>query len=227
MLPDTHIDHLVIAAASLQQGVDYVKQQLGVDIPAGGVHPKMGTHNHLMRLGDALFLEVIAIHPDIAAPPHPRWFGLDDPHVRHRLTQQAGLITWVANSSNIERSMHQASIDMGQPTLITRGDLSWHFGLPEDGRLLAGGLLPYLMQWHSQPHPAASMSDTGCQLVSLALHHPNIDWLTTILSSIGINDQLELHSLTGNSPPYMVATINTPTGIKHLSSVIEAGNSQA
>ncbi|MEE8364674.1 MAG: VOC family protein [Gammaproteobacteria bacterium] len=43
---------MVIAADSLEQGVDYVRSTLGVDIPRGGVHQTMGTHNHLMQLGN-------------------------------------------------------------------------------------------------------------------------------------------------------------------------------
>lgn len=69
----TRIDHLVIGAATLFQGVAYVKECLGVDIPYGGVHMTMGTHNHLMKLGDEIFLEVIAINPDIERIEHPRW----------------------------------------------------------------------------------------------------------------------------------------------------------
>ena len=53
-----NLDHLVVAATDLKTGVDYVKQTLGVDIPYGGEHQQMGTHNHLMRLGHQIFLEV-------------------------------------------------------------------------------------------------------------------------------------------------------------------------
>ena len=45
-------DHLTVAALTLEQGIAYVQRALGVAIPPGGTHPLMGTHNHLMRLGD-------------------------------------------------------------------------------------------------------------------------------------------------------------------------------
>ena len=45
----TRIDHLVIGAADLTQGIDYANECLGVDMPYGGVHEKMGTHNHLLK----------------------------------------------------------------------------------------------------------------------------------------------------------------------------------
>lgn len=74
----TCLDHLVIGAASLEAGVEYVKEVLGVDIPAGGHHEKMGTCNHLMQLGKDVFLEVIAIDKTLAAPSRPRWYGLEN-----------------------------------------------------------------------------------------------------------------------------------------------------
>jgi hypothetical protein len=46
----TRIDHLVIGASSLDQGVAYVEAVLGATMPFGGVHLQMGTHNHLMPL---------------------------------------------------------------------------------------------------------------------------------------------------------------------------------
>jgi TusA-related sulfurtransferase len=38
----------------------------------------MGTHNCLMQLGEAMFLEIIATDP-AASPQRRRWFALDDP----------------------------------------------------------------------------------------------------------------------------------------------------
>ncbi len=64
----TKLDHLVVAAKGLRQGVEYIRKELGVDMPFGGEHPKIGTHNHLIQLGDDVFLEVIAINPDLPAP---------------------------------------------------------------------------------------------------------------------------------------------------------------
>jgi len=61
----TRIDHLVIGAADLTQGIDYVKECLGVDMPYGGEHEKMGTHNHLMQsvLESIGAVDLVKIHP--------------------------------------------------------------------------------------------------------------------------------------------------------------------
>src|SRR3981189_2018524 len=78
-LPMTlNLDHLVIVAPSLEPGGAHVREQIGMDRQAGGKHPEMGTHNLLLRLGDGVFLEVIAVDPAAGTPAGPRWFGLDD-----------------------------------------------------------------------------------------------------------------------------------------------------
>src|SRR5579871_6174839 len=101
------IDHITVAADSLRAGVAYAEAILGLSIPVGGAHPLMGTHNHLLRLGDTLFLEIIA--PDPAAPPpsRPRWFALDDPKQRAALAVSPRLATWVVATKDIETSLRQ------------------------------------------------------------------------------------------------------------------------
>lgn len=66
-MPLCRLDHLTITAPTLESGAEFVRRSLGVDPQPGGEHPRMGTHNLLRRLGDSLFLEVIA--PDPAAAP--------------------------------------------------------------------------------------------------------------------------------------------------------------
>ena len=212
------LDHLVIAAETLEQGVDYVRSTLGVGIPQGGVHKTMGTHNHLMQLGGGSYLEVIAIDPDATIPHRLRWFGLDDALMRHSLHQQPRLITWVMNTSGIEK-LHQASaFAIGTPTKLSRDNLCWQIALSEDGRLLANGLLPYIIQWHSTPHPSKAMADMGCRLQSLEIYHNRADWLLSMLKSIDADHLVHIHALPDSEPAYLSVSIETPSGVKVLSS---------
>jgi len=78
------LDHLVIAAASLAEGVAWCEATLGITPAAGGAHPLMGTHNRLLNIASDAFprayAEIIAIEPG-KRPSRPgthRWFDLDD-----------------------------------------------------------------------------------------------------------------------------------------------------
>ena len=214
----TRIDHLVIGAGNLMQGVDYVRNCLGVDMPYGGIHRKMGTHNHLMRLGDGVFLEVITINREIESPNRPRWYGLDDFFIQKQIEMQPTLLTWVVNTGNINELMRQAKFSLGKAELISRGDLSWYFGLPDDGRLLAGGILPYAIEWQTDEHPSANMEDLGCRLHRLEIYHPYSSWIKSAIKSIGALNLVKINPLPKNEAPYLIAYINTPNGIKKLHS---------
>jgi len=118
MVPDCKIDHLVVGALTLAEGVEYIRETMGVEIPAGGAHSALATHNHLMAIGEDVFLEVIA--PDEAACEspdrfsQPRWYGLDDPYVRASLHQSPALIAWVVNTQAIQAMAQVCSWPLGR-----------------------------------------------------------------------------------------------------------------
>lgn len=210
------LDHIVIAAQDLQQGVDYVRETLGVDIPGGGKHQTMATHNHLMQLGNDAYLEVIAIDNGAQAPRHPRWFGLDSARMRAAIREQPRLITWVMNTSDLQQLAAQAGFDIGIPTALSRDSLNWEIALPADGRLLGDGMLPYCIQWHSSPHPSQGMADTGCLLQKLTIHHNRPRWIDDQLDAIGAGHLVQVEALPDSATPYLSATIDTPNGIVTL-----------
>lgn len=160
------IDHITITSPTLDAGGEWVFASLGVRPLKGGEHPRMGTHNLLLRLGDAMFLEVIAVNPVAQRPPRPRWFGLD----ALPATAEPQLACWVARTDDIERAVSSASEALGLVEPMSRGDLAWRISIPEDGSLPLGGAAPALIQWHAGPrlhhHPALNMPDPGCRLVA-------------------------------------------------------------
>lgn len=214
----TRIDHLVIAADTLEQGVAYIKDCFGVDIPYGGAHMKMGTHNHLMQLGDEIFLEIIAINPDLKPPQRPRWFSLDDHFIQQQLKSTPLFVSWVVNTDNIEALLKKGAVSFGEVEMLSRNQLHWKFALPEDGRLLAGGMLPNLIEWQTDTHPAIHMTDCQCSLQALEVHHPYPAWLGDILLSIDAEELVTIYPLPANTAPYLKAYINTPNGVKELTS---------
>lgn len=215
----TRFDHLVIGAADLSEGIVYVRNTLGIEVPSGGKHPQMGTHNCLVRFGQTSFLEIIAVDPAAApSPGQPRWFGLDDPHVRASLEKNPRLLTWVVNCDDITAALSGPEIAYGIPQPISRGDLLWYFGVPDDGRLLAGGMLPYVISWQTDSHPASAMADAGCSLGCLRLHTPFAEWSSRQLEGIGAAELVEVIELQEGSAPYLEAEIQTPAGSRILRS---------
>lgn len=176
------LDHIVIAAHSLEQGVAYLQDALGVTVPFGGAHPLMGTHNCLMQLSQNSFLEIIAINPEAPAPARPRWFGLDNPLVQQALQVRPRVLGYLLTTTDLDSALSQ--LPVGEKVQQQRGNLRWHISIPSDGSLPAAGLLPMLIQWQEQEHPAAKMADVGCRLEALHLYTPYPDWLRAHLAAL-------------------------------------------
>lgn len=193
-------DHIVIAANSLSQGVEYIEQKLGVRIPFGGEHDQMGTHNHLMQIGEGIFLELIAINPD-AAPPkaqQKRWFGLDNSALQAQLKQQPKLLTWVASTTQLTSQVKHLPIDIGQINNVSRGALTWQITIPKDGSLIEQGLFPTLIQWQNNQTPAPNMQDLGLRLTELTLTHPDPERFGESLKPYVASTQFELKIQKGD-----------------------------
>ncbi len=175
-----HVDHLVVAAASLEQGAAWCEAMLGVTPGPGGQHPLMGTHNRLLKIASAdypdAYLEIIAIDATAPLPGRARWFGLDDAALQAQLQESPRLIHFVARSGMLD--MHRWGLITvgrrpGNPVAAGRdtpqGRLHWQILVNDDGALDCGGALPTLIQWAGQ-HPAAQMPDSGVTLMGLTLH---------------------------------------------------------
>lgn len=214
------LDHLVVGAATLDEGVAYVEQKLGVVVPYGGIHPGMGTHNHLVKLGEEIFLEIIAVNPDSRVPDRPRWFSLDEPGFQNSLRKSPRLVTWVVNTMDIFERVKDAACSFGTPEILTRGHLSWQFALPADGRLLGGGMLPYIIQWQTSEHPATGMADVGLRLISLTAYHAHPVWFEKVLASIGAEKVIEIREVNSEKKQSLEAVISTPLGERTLSSYL-------
>jgi len=186
------IDHLVVAASTLAAGVEWVEETLGVKATPGGRHVAMGTHNALVGLGPRLFLEIIAIDPTGTTPARPRWFDLDEPRMRAQLAEAPALIHWVARTSDIEADAARCPVDLGAITMMHRGDFAWRITIPGDGHLPQRGLVPTLIQWSGERHPADALNDAGMRLVALAGEHPEPAPVRAALAALGLPETLKV-----------------------------------
>ena len=173
------LDHLVLAARTLDEGAAWCEATFGMTPGLGGRHPLMGTHNRLFSLATAGFprayVEIIAVDPQAAAPGRPRWFDLDQPAMHAALKRGPQLIHWVARTSDIRSrlsALRTQGFDGGEVIAAERdtpaGRLHWHIGVRPDGRRLCGGALPTWIEW-GETHPTDNMAASGVALQALAL----------------------------------------------------------
>lgn len=214
------LDHLVVVAATLQQGVAWCESTLGVTPGPGGKHVLMGTHNRLLKIATEAYpdayLEIIAIDPEAPAPKRVRWFAMDDPVQQASLQTSPRLVHLVARSTMLD--MHRWGLitvgqQPGDPVAASRetpaGVLSWEILVRDDGALNCGGALPTLIQWKGL-HPAQAMPACGVTLRALTLQ--------------GVperaRDVLRLRSVQvlPTPGPALTATLATPLGEVVLSS---------
>ena len=155
------LDHIAIAAETLEDGVAWAEERLGVPLLAGGHHERYGTHNRLLGLSDGLYLEVIA--PDNnASSDGPRWFDLDN------FTGPPRLANWICEPDDFQEYLRHGM----RSVAMSRGDLRWDMGVPADGSLPLGGGYPTVLKWHTDTPPGQGLPPSGCVLQKLTVCHP-------------------------------------------------------
>lgn len=215
------LDHLVIAARTLDEGVDWCTRTLGIVPGAGGRHALMGTHNRVFAIGSAAFprvyFEIIAIDPDAPDPGRARWLGLDDARLQRELAANGPrLVQWVARCTDLDASLAavaQAGAVGGRVLAATRatpqGELHWRIAVPDDGARAFSGALPLLIEWGAM-HPSDHLPDSGVQLTGLALGAAG--GAAAPLRALG----LQAWIATDAAAPPIAATLATPRGIVEL-----------
>jgi hypothetical protein len=205
------MDHIVYGVPRrLMQAVAWFAGLTGVQPVRGGSHEGMGTANFLVGLGAGVYLEIIGPDPDQPQPAAGRWFGID------RLTTSR-IVTWAIRTADINGSVAAAKAlgyDPGQPTSMSRrtdaGDvLRWRLTPPQIE--LNDGLVPFLIDWGSTPHPT-SRDLPQTRLTSWAAIHPTPEILQRPLAALGC----QLHIAAGDRPA-LTAVIKGHHGLVTLS----------
>ena len=228
----TQIDHLVVAATSLEQGVQWCEALFGITPALGGEHALFGTHNRLFKIATPKFsmayFEIIAINPAAVRSKktttlHPhRWFDLDNPELQKSISKEPRLIHFVASTPDIKAArmaLRMEGIDRG-PAIhaerqTSKGLLHWQISVRADGQRLFDGALPTLIQWGkpdaTEPlrlHPRNTLPRSGVTLQSIDITHPSAEKLQAAYASIGLNG-----ISISEGPANIKATLKTPKGI--------------
>jgi D-alanyl-D-alanine carboxypeptidase len=223
----SHVDHLVVAAKTLEEGVAWCERTLGITPGPGGEHPLMGTHNRLFPIATVNFprayFEIIAIN-SIAATAQitraRRWFDLDSEVLQTQLREHGPqLIHFVANVPKVAESvaaLGELGLDRGPAIAASRmtpnGQLNWKITVRDDGQRLMNGCLPTLIEW-GDVHPAQTMLRSGVSLQSLKVTHPDSAQLQAAYAAIDLQSvAVRLGSAN------LLATLSTPLGLVTLES---------
>ncbi|NPV24257.1 VOC family protein [Bradyrhizobium aeschynomenes] len=208
------LDHLTVIAPSLAEGVAHVRHCIDLDVPFGQRHAYMGTHNHLLQLGDAVYLEIVAVDPEAATPPRARWFGLDD-HERVRTDWDEGrrLRGWVARTDAIDWVMAGHPGVFGEKLALPDLDPAFDFTVPNDGSLPRDGAVPSIIDRRGRPRAMAGIADLGARLRSFVLEHPHPGALQAFYDALQVDRPPEIRL----APRLRYrAQIETQAGLKEL-----------
>jgi hypothetical protein len=211
--PVATFDHLVVAGVTLAQAIEWFADLTGVSARPSGQHVRMGTHNALAKLGERAFVELIAIDPSLPKPARPRWFDMDDMKLALTLGEQPRLIHWVARTTDLDGLVARADHEAGTVMSMARGEFQWRITVPDDGHRPGDGVLPTLIQWDVEKHPADGLPDYGMELEQLAASHPEPEEIRASLKVLGLGEKLRV---TYGSSPRLAAMLRTPRGLVTL-----------
>ena len=208
------LDHLVVVAPTLAEGVAHVRSCIDVEVPFGQRHAYMGSHNHLLQLGDSVYLEIVAVDPEGERPARARWFGLDDRRaVQADWDRGRRLRGWVATSDDIDLALAGRERVFGRKVSLPPAEPSFEFAIADDGALPLDGAAPCLIDRRGQPRSMAAIADVGARLRSFTLVHPQAAAIGALYRELAVDRPPAV--LAGSDLRYR-AQIETPAGVKEL-----------
>jgi hypothetical protein len=201
------VDHLLLGARDLDEGIAWLDARTGVKAQPGGSHPGVGTRNALVSLGGRQYLEIIAPDPaqtafnfnlDLRALPTPR------------------LVTWAVSTPDVDAAAaaarrHGLEVFGPRDGSRTRPDgsvLQWRSaGVKASFAEADVDPIPFFIEWASSSHHPSSEAPPGCRLVDVAVAGPDPLKLEAVLASLGVA------ATVGKAEhPRLSATLDTPKG---------------
>ena len=177
------VDHLLLGAASLDDGIAWVEERTGVRPAPGGSHPGRGTRNALLSLGGRHYLEVIA--------PDPAQTATSDRLRDLRVLTHPRIFNWAVNTNEIDalaerlraRNLAATSVVPGSRRTLDGRTLAWKtLGVDSP----AGPLAPFFIQWNAGVAHPSETSPAGCRLRAMRFEHPDPDMIRGALEQLGL-----------------------------------------
>ena len=191
------LDHIILGCNDLDRGIEAVEEATGVRPAIGGVHPRRGTRNALLSLGERRYLEIIAPDPAQEKIVHfPQIRQMTDPR----------LIGWAVHPPDIaavakqlrENQIAFTGSDDGSRKRPDGRVLNWKTINLADDR---GGLLPFFIEWSADSVHPSKDAPARCELDYFEILSTDPEELSSTLKRIGLDlpvqrsDKARLHAL--------------------------------
>lgn len=215
------LDHVIYAAGpdGLAAACDRLSAVVHREAVAGGVHPRFGTRNAVLRLEDHVYIEIVDVLDHPAADKAP--FGQA---VKAKVAEGGGWLGWAVSVPDIVA----VELRLGRPSVPGNRhrpdgvELRWRqIGIKG---LLNDPALPFFLQWQTGPqtHPAAQVQPAGQQSAGVRLERLTLSGSPTALSEwlgMTVEDSLGDIGLTWvqeNEPGIIAVHLRGDDGPVHL-----------
>lgn len=201
------VDHLLLGARDLDEGIAWLHARTGVKAQPGGSHPGVGTRNALVSLGGRQYLEIIA--PDPAQSQFN--FNIDV-----RRLSAPRLVTWAVSTSDVDAAVaavrrHGLEVFGPRDGSRARPDgsvLEWRSaGVKAPFAEPGVDPVPFFIEWASNSRHPSVDAPAGCRLVDLAIAGPDPARLKALLASLALDA-----TVTKAAHARLTATLDTPKG---------------
>ena len=180
------LDHIVFGASTLEEGAEFVESILQEKLSDIGYHRDMGTHNRVIKISDEVYLEVVAINPEMEKIKKKRWFNLDNPDLQKKLQKSPQIIGYVVEKNN------KTPQEYYDPFFnASRANYKWKFAMPNyknndlDIEIIEKGIIPSLISWKGEK-PIYKMKKNQFDLISFEIKlSKSQQHLNNILKSFG------------------------------------------
>jgi len=179
----THqVDHIIVAVADLEAGIDEFREKTGIEPVFGGIHPGRGTQNALVALGAGVYLEILAPQTDIEIPEELEWM------LELETMTPTGFAVSTSDIESTASILSDSGFAAANPSSGSRatpaGDTLMWTTTAISNPAIEGA--PFFIEWHADsPHPA-STSPAGCELRSLSVATNQQSQMSGLFTALGL-----------------------------------------
>ena len=163
------LDHIVLGAITLEEGTQFVENILEAKLSDIGYHKDMGTHNRVIRISKDVYLEVVAIDPNMRNFKNRKWFNLDNSNLQSKLKKSPQIIGYVIKNNDMRLLKYYDPFFEA-----SRANYKWQFAMPTckknilDSEIIETGIIPSLISWKSE-EPVYQMKTNQFELISFEI----------------------------------------------------------